>query len=73
MRQLALSLRGIRTRDVTFVTIPLERYARINGQSVNLVNRSDLNDLFAAAKADDLENYVKTSGDPVLPDPGQVN
>jgi LCP family protein required for cell wall assembly len=73
VRQLALSLRGIRTKHVTFVTVPLKRYARIDGQSVNLVDSGELRDLFAAATSDNLEDYVRTSGDPVLPGPGQVH
>jgi LCP family protein required for cell wall assembly len=73
VRHLALSLRGIRRKDVTFVTVPLKSYARIGGQAVNLVDVDAVHRLFAAAQSDDLPAYVRRSGDPVLPDPGQVH
>ncbi len=67
VRDLAFSLRGIRASDLTFVTVPLKRYARIQGQSVVLVDRQEVRGLFAAADADELESYVADWEDSVLP------
>jgi len=72
VRQLALSLRGIRKKDVIFTTVPLEHYARIDGQAVNIVDQDEVRRLFAAAKADDLDYYLNISGDSVLPGPNVV-
>ena len=73
VRRLALSLRSLHSRDVTFMTVPLAHYARIDGQDVNIVDESAVHDLFKAVKADDLQSYVRSSGDPVLPGPSEVH
>ena len=72
VRDLAISLRGLRTKDVTFVTVPLKKYARIRGQSAVLVDRQTVSELFAAADADELEQYVKDYKSSVLESPGKV-
>jgi LCP family protein required for cell wall assembly len=72
VRDLAISLRGLRTEDVTFVTVPLKKYARIRGQSAVLVDRRTVKELFAAADADRLEQLIKDYQDSVLDPPGKV-
>lgn len=72
VRELALSLRGLRAKNVTFVTVPLKSYARIRGQSTVLVDGQTVRGLFAAADADELEPYVANWEDSVLPAPAQV-
>ena len=70
--ELALSMRKLRMKDVTFVTIPMRSYARIGGQSVVLVDRSRTKELFGAVMTDDLATYVDRYGAPELPEPGDV-
>ncbi|NUR09745.1 MAG: LCP family protein [Nocardioidaceae bacterium] len=72
MRDLAFSLRHLRTRDVTFVTLPLKAYGRIDGQSVVLVDQKKSEGLFGAAAADELSTYLAKNDGSVLPAPGQV-
>ena len=72
VRDLAISLRGLRSKDVTFVTVPLKKYARIRGQSAVLVDRQTVSELFAAADGDRLEQYVKDYKSSVLESPGRV-
>ena len=55
------------------MTVPLAHYARIDGQDVNIVDESAVHDLFEAVKADDLQSYVRSSGDPVLPGLSEVH
>ncbi len=73
MRSLALSLRGVRADDLTFTTVPLLRYARIDGQSVNLVDRKKAAAMFAALEKDRLDEYLRTNDVPSLPAVGQVS
>ena len=69
---LALSLRKLGMKDVTFVTVPMKSCARIGGQSVVLVDRSRTKELFGAVMTDDLARYIDEYGTPVLPQPGDV-
>ncbi len=62
MRSLALSLRSIEEEDVTFITVPKQRYATIDGQSVVIVDKPQTQALFDAVANDDLESYVKKFG-----------
>src|SRR5680860_288731 len=73
MRDLALSLRGIRSRDVTFVTAPLERLDRIDGQSVVILNDQKTKALFGAALTDDLDSYIDEHTTDLLGDPQSVD
>jgi LCP family protein required for cell wall assembly len=72
VRDLALSLRSLRTDDVTFVTVPLEKYARIRGQSAVLADPKVVRELFAAADADELEQHIKGWDGSVLDPPAKV-
>ncbi len=72
VRDLAISLRGLRTDDVTFVTVPLKKYARIRGQSVVLADRRTVREMFAAAEADELEQHIEDWRGSVLSPPRQV-
>jgi LCP family protein required for cell wall assembly len=72
VRDLAISLRGLRTDDVTFVTVPLEKYARIRGQSAVLADPRIVSELFAAADADELEQHIKDWKSSVLKPPAKV-
>jgi LCP family protein required for cell wall assembly len=72
MRSLAFSLRGLRTGNVTFMTVPLKKYARIQGQDVVLVDQSKTRALFGAVLADELDQYLAKSGDSVLPSANDV-
>ena len=72
MRSLALSLRGLRTEDVTFVTIPTKGLDRIEGQSVVLVDNRQVRDLFVAVLTDDLDVYLEHHDAAVLGAQGSV-
>lgn len=62
IRSLALSLRGMETEDVTFLTVPRERYDTIDGQSVVISNERQTEALFRAVANDDIESYIKRYG-----------
>lgn len=73
VRDLAFSMRGLRTSDVTFATVPLDSYAtRGGGQSVVLVDRRLVRDMFEAVDADELQQFMKREGVAGLPGPGSV-
>lgn len=74
VRDLALSMRRLRTSDVTFATVPLESYGtRGGGQSVVLVDRSLVRDMFEAVDEDELQQFMKREGISGLPGPGSVS
>ncbi len=73
VRDLALSLRGLRARDITFVTVPLQAYDKIEGQSVVRVDREAASRLFRAMDRGRLPQYAARTGLQQLPGPGQVN
>lgn len=73
VRSLALSLRNVRMKDVTFVTVPLKRYAHIRGQAVNLVDRRQTRGLFGAVLTDDLDTYLAHHDIKELPSAGRVS
>lgn len=58
IQSLALSLRGMRTDDVTFITIPTTCCETIDGQSTVQIKRKKMRELFAAVKDDDIERYL---------------
>lgn len=72
VRELAWSLRGLESKDITFLTVPIKGYDRIDGQSVVLVDRPEARRLFGAMMSDDLAAYVKERGTPQLPGPAAV-
>lgn len=73
IRTLALELREIRPADVTFVTVPFERFDRINGQSVVIVDRPRTKALFGAVLADELDMYVAKHESDLLGSPKSVS
>ncbi|MFC0040534.1 LCP family protein [Actinomadura rayongensis] len=62
LRSLALSLRGIRASDITFLTVPNKGSAARGKQSVVLLDRKRSGTLFTAIKTADMANYVRTYG-----------
>ncbi len=74
VRDLAFSMRDLRTGDVTFATVPLDSYAtRGGGQSVVLVDRPLVRDMFEAVDDDELQQFMKREGVAGLPGPGSVS
>lgn len=72
MRELAFSLRGMRSDDVTYLTVPVRGLDRIAGQSVVLVDRAGTRELFQAVRDDTVEEYLARKDVDTLPEPGQV-
>lgn len=62
MRSLALSLRSLEEEDVTFITVPKKRYARIDGQSVVIADQKKTKALFEAVANDDMAGYLDRYG-----------
>jgi LCP family protein required for cell wall assembly len=73
MRSLALSMRDIRSGDVTHVTIPVARFDRIDGQSVVIADRPGTRALFSAVLTDELDDYLATHDADTLPEPKNVS
>ena len=63
IRSIALSLRSLEEKDVTFITVPQERYATIDGESVVIVDKDRTQELFAAVGNDDIESYIEEYGE----------
>ena len=74
IQSLALSLRGMRTDDVTFITIPTTCCETINGQSTVQIQQRKMKELFGAVRDDEIERYLATypSDDNVLGDEKSV-
>jgi len=69
MRGLALSLRGISTEDVTFLTAPVAGTETIPvWGSIARLDEAKAQELFAAFRADDLSGYLAKYPDEVLGD-----
>jgi hypothetical protein len=62
MRGLALSLRSLEEDDVTFITVPMQRYATIAEQSVVIVDQKQTRALFHAVANDDIGSYLDEYG-----------
>jgi hypothetical protein len=62
MRALAFSARALGEEGVTFITVPKQRYATINGQSVVIVDKKQTRVLFDAVANDDPDSYVDEYG-----------
>lgn len=62
MRSLALSMRSLDDEDVNFVTVPRERYDKIDGQSVVIVDEKRTEALFQAVANDDIDSYIDEYG-----------
>lgn len=74
IRSLALSLRNVRTEDVSFLTAPLGRYdTSSDGQSIVRLAPRQSNDLFEAVKDDDIDNYLAKYPQEKLSSPTSVN
>lgn len=73
VRDLALSLRGLERSDITFATIPLQRYDTIRGQSVVIVDHVQARRLFAATARDELGRFLADEGIEPLPDGDSVS
>lgn len=63
IRGLALSVRSMSQKDVTFLTVPQARYATTpDGQSVVIVDKVQTRDLFEAVENDNIKAYFKKYG-----------
>jgi len=67
MRSVALSLRDIRSGDVTFFTVPVAGLGRSSdGQSIVELDEAATNDLWEAVRSDDVGAWVEQNRDLVL-------
>jgi LCP family protein required for cell wall assembly len=73
MRDLALSLRGLRGDNVEYLTTPLGSYDTVNGSSVVRLDQVESRALFRSLRHDDIESYLKKYGGDTLPSPEKVN
>jgi hypothetical protein len=73
MRDLALSLRGVRGDDVEYLTTPFARYDTVDGQSVVRLDRVESEALFEAVKHDNIKAYLRKFGGERLPGEKAVN
>ena len=76
MRSLALQLRGIGSKAVTFMTAPLrkEPYGTSpDGQSIVLLDKREGRALWRSMRVDDVESYLAKYGGNLLPPPSKVN
>jgi LCP family protein required for cell wall assembly len=63
IRELALSMRGLETDDVTFITAPLARYDRTeDGQSVVILDQKQSKVLWRTVENDKVKKYLDTYG-----------
>ena len=74
MAKLALSLRGIRTDDVTFMTAPVQGTQTDPTYGSVVVLQPDKKvELFTALRKDRMAEYLQKYPDDVLPDPEEVS
>ena len=74
IRGLALSLRGLDSKNVKFVTLPFDRYDTVEGVgSVNIVDEAASKELWKAVADDKLAEWLKANPDAVLPPPKKVS
>jgi len=62
IRSLALSLRSLSEKNVTFLTVPQARYDTIDGQSVVIIDDVQTKALFQAVANDDVDGYIDEYG-----------
>ena len=67
MRDLAWSLRGLRTGDVDFTTVPLKGTGMIGGASVVLLDKPAGKQMWSAMRDDDFETWMAEHPDVELP------
>ena len=73
IRSLALSLRGIRSSDVAFLTAPVASTPTLPDLgSVVELDREELAELFDAVRDDSVRDYVREHPEAVLPDASEV-
>jgi LCP family protein required for cell wall assembly len=73
IRGLAFDMRGIRTEDVTFLTVPITGFSTVDGASVDLPDVSQTHELFAALFNDRIEDYLTAHPSAgTLKDPTQI-
>ena len=74
LRSLALSLRNLDAKHVTFLTLPLDHYEDIEGVgSVNIIDEARARELWKAFGDDTLRDYVKAHPEDKLKDPQDVS
>lgn len=74
MAKLALSLRGVTTDDVTFMTAPVQGTATDPTYgSIVVLEEARTAELFEALGNDTMRSYLEKYPDDVLPDPGDVS
>jgi LCP family protein required for cell wall assembly len=59
MRDLALSLRGLRGHEVEYLTAPLGSYDYVDGQSIIRLEKGESRDLFKALRLDNIRTYLR--------------
>jgi LCP family protein required for cell wall assembly len=67
MRDLAFSLRGLRTDDVDFVTVPLAGLGREGGQSVVYLDQEAGDALWRSVRADRVEQWTARHPETLMP------
>jgi LCP family protein required for cell wall assembly len=72
MRSIAVSLRNLSSDDVVHVTVPVERFDRIDGQSVVIVDEDKAKELFGAAIGDEMEEYLAANEADLLPNDSPI-
>lgn len=74
MAKLAVSLRGVRTDDVTFMTAPVQGTdTDPTYGSIVVLQQDKMSELFTALSRDRMAQYLEKYPDDVLPDPEDVN
>lgn len=62
LRSLAISLRGLRASDISFMTVPNQGSARRGRQSVVLVDQAKAGQLYQAVRTGEMAEYVRRNG-----------
>ena len=74
IRSLAFSLRGLDSKKVKFLTLPLDHYENVpSAGSVNIIDEKQAKQLWKAVSDDKLAPYLKKYPDDELPDPKDVS
>lgn len=73
IRRLALTLRGLGTKDVEFITAPMRGYADIDGVgSVVRLDKRECRALWDSVRNDNVDSYLRRYGGDVLPDSDKI-
>jgi LCP family protein required for cell wall assembly len=73
IRALAMDSRGLRPRDIRFVTVPTRGTATIDGASVVRVHTAAVREMFAAVARGQFESWYATNPVDELPGPADVS